>query len=314
MPSSRATSPAGSATQTAPGAASTPAGKATPLLSGTPGTTQAPPLIPGTPAATGRAFEHIFIVMFENHGAATVFANPYFKQLAARGAYLSNYYAVGHPSEPNYLALLAGDTLVSDDGVYNLPQRNLVDLLETAGIGWKAYQENYPGGCFAGSVAAGGLYARKHNPFISFDTIRSNKARCAMIAPASELNADSAAGRLPAYSFFTPNMDDDGHDQPLSFAAKWLEGFIEPKLKDPKFMQGTLVVVTFDESETSADNHVYAALLGPMIQPGTVDSTRYSHYSLLRSVEENFHTGTLSRKDAQAPPFAGCNFAGGCGK
>jgi len=252
--------------------------------------------------------------MLENHGAATVFANPYFKQLAARGAYLSHYYAVGHPSEPNYLALLAGETLVNDDGVYNLPQKNLVDLLEAAGIGWKAYQEKYPGGCFAGSVASSNLYARKHNPFISFDTIRSNKARCALIAPASELNADIAAGQLPAYSFFTPNLDDDGHNQPLSFAAKWLASFIEPKLKDSKFMQDTLVFVTFDESETSADNQVYAVLLGPMITPGTVDGTRYSHYSLLRSVEENFRTGTLNRSDTQAQPFAACNFTGGCGK
>ena len=271
-------------------------------------------MIPGTPTATVRAFEHIFIIIFENRDAATVLANPYFKQLAARGATLSNYFALEHASQPNYLALLAGDTLVNDNGVYNLPQKNLVDLLEAAGISWKAYQENYPGGCFAGSAAASGLYARKHNPFISFDTIRGNKARCALIAPASELNADSAAGRLPAYSFFTPNLDNDGHDQPLSFAAKWLEGFIEPKLKDPKFMRGTLVVVTFDESQSADDNLVYATLLGPMIQPGTVDSTRYSHYSLLRSVEENFHTGTLNRKDAQATPFAACNFAGGCGK
>ena len=139
-------------------------------------------LLPSILRAPARAFERIFIIVFENHGAAAALANPYFKQLAGRGAYLSNYYAVSHPSEPNYLAMLAGDPLVSDDGVYNLPQKNLVDLLEPAGIGWKAYQENYPGGCFAGSVAGNagsGLYARKHNPFISFDSIRSNRRAAA---------------------------------------------------------------------------------------------------------------------------------------
>ena len=273
-----------------------------------------------TPAQPARAFERVFIIVFENYGAAAALANPYFKQLAGRGAYLSNYYAVSHPSEPNYLALLAGDPLVADDGVYNLPQKNLVDLLEQAGIGWKAYQENYPGGCFAGSVAGNastGLYARKHNPFITFDSIRNNRARCGLIVNASELAGDSAAGRLPAFSFFTPNMDHDAHDQPLSYAAKWFEGFIEPRLSDPNFMRGTLLVVTFDESDIqsgAADNHVYTALLGPMIKPGSTDTARYSHYSLLRSVEDNFQLGTLNRKDAQAPPFAACNFRGGCSR
>ena len=131
---------------------------------------------------------------------------------------------------------------------------------------------------------------------------------------ASELAGDIAAGRLPAYSFYTPNLDHDGHDQPLSYAAKWFEGFIEPKLSDPNFMRGTLLVVTFDESESAADNHVYTALLGPMIKPGSIDATRYSHYSLLRTVEDNFQLGTLNRKDAQAQPFAACNFTGGCSR
>jgi Phosphoesterase family len=283
--------------------------------------TPAAPTPSDTLAAPARAFERIFIIVFENHGAAAALSNPYFKRLAGRGAYLSNYYAVSHPSEPNYLAMLAGDTLVFDDGIYRLPQKNLVDLLEPAGVSWRAYQENYPGPCFAGGVSGNantGVYARKHNPFISFDTIRNNPARCSLIVNANELPVDIAAGRLPAYSFFTPNMDHDGHDQPLSYAAKWFEGFIEPMLNDPNFSRGTLIVVTFDESDFqlpgTADNHIFTALLGPMIAPGSTDAARYSHYSLLRTVEDNFHLGTLNRKDAAAKPFAACNFAKGCNR
>jgi hypothetical protein len=38
---------------------------------------------------------------------------PFLRSLADSGAYLSNYYAVAHPSQPNYVALLSGST----DGV-----------------------------------------------------------------------------------------------------------------------------------------------------------------------------------------------------
>jgi hypothetical protein len=68
-------------------------------------------------------------------------------------------------------------------------------------------------------------------------------------------------------------------------------------------MKGTLVVVNFDESLPHADNHVYAALLGDMVKPGTVEPDRYDHYSLLRTIEENFELGTLRRNDLTANWF-----------
>jgi phosphoesterase family protein len=286
--------------------------------------TQAPALTSATVTATfasARAypFERIFIIVFENHGADTALINPYFKSLTARGAYLSNYHGVGHPSQPNYLALLSGATFVSDDGDYNLPQSNLVDLLEGAGISWKAYQENYPGSCFTGAWAGdavGGFYARKHNPFISFDSVRKDPARCAKIVKADQLAADISADQLPAFSFYTPNQNNDGHDRPLSFAAQWFQSFIEPKLSDPHFMRGTLVVVTFDETDSDPGgangNHIYTLLLGAGVKAGSVDTSRYDHYSLLRTVEDNFALGTLKRADASAKPFSACNFGAEC--
>jgi hypothetical protein len=288
--------------------------------------TRAPTLAAATATSTfapARAypFDRIFIIVFENHGAETALTNSTFKSLAARGAYLSNYHGVGHPSQPNYLALLSGATFVSDDADYNLPQTNLVDLLEGAGISWKAYQENYPGSCFTGAWAGdaiGGFYARKHNPFISFDSVRKDAARCAKIVKAEQLAADISADQLPAYGFYTPNQNNDGHDRSLSFAAQWFQSFIEPKLTDPHFMRGTLVVVTFDETDFDPGgangNHVYTLLLGAGVRAGSLDASRYDHYSLLRTVEDNFALGTLKRADASATPFAACNFGAGCGK
>jgi hypothetical protein len=80
-------------------------------------------------------------------------------------------------------------------------------------------------------------------------------------------------------------------------------GLLEPLLANAAFMKGTLVVVTFDESLPYADNHDYTALLGEMVKAGTVERDRYDHYSLLRTIEENFGLGTLHRNDLTANWF-----------
>ncbi len=279
-------------------------------------------LAPSGPAATAgpRFFQHIFIIILENKSRAEVLADPYLSELAGRGSQLTNYHGVAHPSQPNYMALLAGEPLVPDDGQYDLPQTNLVDLLEAAHVSWKAYQADYPGDCFTGpeaGEAAAGLYVRKHNPFISFDTIRNRPERCAQIVPGDQLAADLAAHQLPAVSFYVPNQRDNTHDTPLAAGAEWLRGFLEPKLTDPRFAADTLVMVVFEESSGNAaewqSNLVYSVLLGPLITPGASDATAYTHYSLLRTIEDNFGLGSLQRYDAQAAPFAPCNFTGGCG-
>ncbi len=75
---------------------------------------------------------------------------------------------------------------------------------------------------------------------------------------------------------------------------------------------GTLIVVTFDEADfnavgfdTSYDgpNQIYTVLLGDMIAPGTVVSTPYNHYNLIRTVEENFSLGSLMKNDLGANYF-----------
>jgi hypothetical protein len=265
----------------------------------------------------GSPIKHIFVVILENESGSAAARDPYLGQLAARGATLTRYFGVAHPSQPNYIAMLAGATLVGDDGSHNLSQSNLVDLLESANHSWKAYQEQYPGGCFSGGNAGdskSGTYARKHNPFISFDDVRKVPGRCGKIVNASQLDADVDQGQLPEFSFYTPNQNNDGHDTSLGFASSWLRGFLEPKLADPKFMDGTLVVVTFDEgSGDPMSDPLYAVLLGPMVARGSVDGNRYSHYSLLHTVENAFGIGSLGREDAKSQAFGACNFDGGCG-
>src|SRR4029079_3507787 len=131
------------------------------------------------------------------------------------------------------------------------------------------YVEGWPGKCYTGSRS--GAYARKHNPFISYLHIQKNKDLCdEHIVNASSLPGDISAGTLPDYSFYVPDLNNDGHDTDASFADRWYSGAFGTLLKDAKFSKDFLLVSTFDESSLSGGQHIYTTLWGDSIVPGSV--------------------------------------------
>src|SRR5262244_4055794 len=83
---------------------------------GGPGTaaTAAAPGVPG--------YDHVFVIVEENHGFADVIGNPAapnLNALADQFGLATNYFGVTHPSEPNYVALLGGNSFgIVDDNPY----------------------------------------------------------------------------------------------------------------------------------------------------------------------------------------------------
>jgi hypothetical protein len=260
-----------------------------------------PPQPPAAPPP-GRPFNHVVLIVLENEDNEAVLKNPIMGGLAKRGRYFSHYSGLFHPSYPNYLALIGGDFFhTRGDHQKTIRARTIADLLEEHHLTWTQYAEDYPGHCFLGEHSAdrAKLYRRKHVPFLSFQSIQTSPSRCANVVPASQLDWH----HLPNYAFYTPNMRNDGHDTGLDFAANWLKGFLAPVLDDHEVMKDTLIVVTFDESQTQSSNHIYTVFLGDRVQPGT-DPKKHDHYSLLRTIEDNFGLGTLGAKDAVAEPIA----------
>jgi len=268
-----------------------------------------PVVTPANQLVPGLYFDKIFIIFFENQAYTTVLKDPYFKQLTQTGVDLGNLNAITHPSQPNYIAFAAGATLgVTSNDPVNLAQTSIVDLLENKNISWKAYAENQPTPCFTSQWNDGTLYARKHNPFISFNSVRNNATRCAKMVPATQLDKDIAANNLPQFSYFIPNQRNDAHDTTVAFGAAWLKNFLTPKQSDPKFATNNLIVVTWDEDDGKEGNHVHTALLGPLVRQNHRDTTLYSLYSIIATVEKNWNLGNLGRGDATANTFAASNF------
>lgn len=256
--------------------------------------------------------QSVMTIILENESRSNVMQDNYFGvELPSKGYLLTNMNGITHPSQPNYIAMVSGDTHnVINDSVYDLNVRSIADILEEKGLTWKSYQENYPadGACHTDKIIGGAhSYARKHNPFMSFVNINRNATRCSKhIVNSSDLDADATSRLLPHYMFYTPNLIHDGHDSNIPTCSKWLKDFLEPKLVDPVF-SNTLFWITFDESDgfiPGTPNPIYGILVGAGIKGrGLMDSTSYNHYNLLATVEHLFQVGNMGRNDVNAIPF-----------
>lgn len=240
----------------------------------------------------------VVLVLLENTEFDDAMAQPFFKELAKKGALLTQYIATTHPSQPNYVSIIAGSTLgVDSNNPYSLAENHLGDLLEAAGKTWKNYAEGYPGGCFLDPSS--GAYFRKHVPFLSFKNIQTTP-RCAFVTNADHFYKDFKNQTLPDFSFYSPDMNNSGHDTGIQYATRWLSGFYNKVTEDSKKLEDTLFIVTFDEGTTQL-NRVSTLFFGAGVQVGATSAQDYTHYSLLRTVEEIFGlSSSLGRGDQDA--------------
>ncbi|HET7760857.1 MAG TPA: alkaline phosphatase family protein [Phycicoccus sp.] len=172
--------------------------------------------------AHGR-FDHVFVIMLENHSQSSVIGDPnapFITSLSEQYATATNYYGVTHPSMPNYIAAIAGDNFGiqddEDENVVNLDRPNLASQLTAKGIRWGAYMEDLPANKLDryGPVVGGTeikLYAKKHNPFVLFDAIKTNPSEMAKVKDYSALAGDLNSPHAPQFVWISPNQCNDMH-------------------------------------------------------------------------------------------------------
>ncbi|KAK3900461.1 phosphoesterase family-domain-containing protein [Staphylotrichum tortipilum] len=267
-----------------------------------------------TSNVAGNKFERFVQIFLENTDYSKAIANTDLAYLATQGISLTNYYAITHPSQPNYVAAVGANTFgVTGDGFTRIGSstQSIVDLLEAKGVSWSVYGEDSPYSGFEGNYVnqktGASDYVRKHNPVMSYDSVTSNLNRLAKSKNFTMFNRELAANQLPQWMFITPNMTNDGHDSSIAVAGKWARGWLTPLLANPNFnINRTLVVLTFDEGTTSGTNQVYSVLLGsavPAAKVGTTNNTFYNHYSLTKTAELNWGLGSLGQNDVSASAF-----------
>ncbi|MCJ7514263.1 MAG: alkaline phosphatase family protein [Anaerolineales bacterium] len=241
------------------------------------------------------ALGRVFIIVLENREFSQVVGNataPNLQRWIGEGGSLTEYYAVDHPSFPNYLALIAGDTFGID---YNCedcyqPGPMLADQVEASGRDWRAYVEGMPEPCFDQTV---GNYAKRHNPFVYFETLRRDPDRCqAKVVPFPAFWDDLNSNRLPDLVWLIPDICNGGHDCALSVSDAWLAEVVEAIRRSTAYSPDALIAILWEEGASDGGccglaegGKVAVILLSPLLAPGAQDHTLYTHYSLLKTLE-----------------------------
>jgi hypothetical protein len=239
---------------------------------------------------------HVFVIVLENKGVEDTFGPtgwlnaPYLsRELPSKGQLMLRYYGIGHNSLDNYIAMISGQPptpATKDDcpdpltsvGTEAVPPHNLArgdgclypsnfktvaDQLASAGYTWKGYNQGIPSPCTM--VRSSGDYARKHNPFVFFDSLRESGQCQANDVGLDGLEADLKSPRTtPNLAYIVPDQCADGHDAcPSTFpianpitddqdglrqSDAFLREWVPKILAAPAFKKDGLLVVTFDEA------------------------------------------------------------------
>lgn len=227
-------------------------------------------------------YSHIVVVVLENHSYSQIVGSshaPFLNSLITHGASLTRSYAVTHPSQPNYVALFSGSThgLTNDSCPRSLTGPNLAASLRSHGRTFVGYSESLPSTGYRGCVT--GAYARKHSPWINFKALPATLNR-----PMSAFPKDLT--KLPTVSFVVPNLLHDMHDGTIAQSDVWLKAHLATYAGWAR-THNSLLVVTADEDDRSAGNHIATILTGAHVRAGKY-SGRVTHYGVLRSLLDSY--------------------------
>jgi phosphatidylinositol-3-phosphatase len=240
--------------------------------------------------------QHVIWIVFENKGYDSIVGSPnapYINSLAQQCGLATNFFAVAHPSLPNYIAMTSGSTQgITDDADPASHPLSVPSIFSQLGSDWKSLQESMPSNC---SMTNSGDYAVRHNPPAYYTNVN-----CAdqdvPLGPTPDLSA--------RFTYVTPNLCNDMHDCSVGTGDTWLAGFMPKVLASPEYQAGgTAVFITWDESG-GGSNHVATLVVSPYTTPGTEAATLYDHYSLLRTTEELLGLETLGNAST-APSMRG---------
>ena len=228
------------------------------------------------PAAAATKPDHVVVVIMENHGYSQIIGSssaPYINSLANANALMTQSFAIGHPSEPNYLELWSGSNQgVTDDSCpHTFSAGSLGTQLLAAGLSVKGFNESMPAD---GSLACtSGSYARKHNPLADW-TATADAAHDKTYA-----SWPSDFTTLPTVSLVVPNLCSDMHDCSVATGDGWLKTHFDPYVQWAK-SHNSLAIMTFDEDN---GNHIATVFAGQGVIAGKY-SEHITHYNVLRTI------------------------------
>lgn len=246
--------------------------------------------------------DHVVIVIEENKGYHQIIGSanaPYINTLASQGASFSRFFALHHPSQPNYLEIFSGSNQgVRDDKCPLRPitAASLAGELSRAHLSFRGYAEDLPraGALDVFYPPQSPTYARKHCPWIDF----------ADVDPGSSLPLKQFPAKLdelPTIALVIPNLFHDMHNgkdpQRIRAGDRWLKEHLDAYVQWSK-AHNSLLIITWDEDNhfwwNRTPNQIPTILVGPMVKPG-IYPRAYNHLDLLRTVAAMYSLPLLGK-------------------
>ncbi|MBO0888317.1 hypothetical protein J2P12_04370, partial [Candidatus Bathyarchaeota archaeon] len=286
-----------------------------PFLRTSSGPRGAPRIVQVAPVPpAGTFFDHVVVILMENEGVWNICNGspppcltsgpaPFMAGLANNYTVTAQYLSLVPTSQPNYVALISGSMQgCTMNGCPTITAPNLVDRFESAGLSWKGYFENMtrPEGCDYNVV---GPYAPIHNPFIWFQDISNNTARCNKLVLANPdgctvidcaLINDLNNSTIPAPNFMwlTPNDCDNMRGSSecntttlIAPGNLYLSQLVPLILNSRTFTTTrSALFITFDEGDSFCpgpypmnEDCVYTSWSGPVAKRSFTSGTLYNH-------------------------------------
>jgi hypothetical protein len=275
-------------------------------------------------ALTSSAIQHVFVIAMENHDSTQIYGNassaPYINNTLipnyARATNFNDELSLSIPSEPHYVWMEAGTNAFSDhtftgDGDPTSTNstsntNHLVTQIKNAnnGVTWRTYQEGLNSSTGSCPIHSSGFYAAKHNPFVFFkDVVGSTPSASNVYCVAhhraySALATDLANNDVASFTFITPNQCNDMHGQfgcPDSNTVRagdtWLRNELPRLINYANSHQG-VIFITWDEGSSTLKMPFLA--IGPGVKMNYAGSVKYTHSSVLKSIEQILQLPTLS--------------------
>jgi hypothetical protein len=214
----------------------------------------------------------VFVIVMENRGADSLVGNPdapWINAALKKYGVALNYRAIGHPSQPNYLALTSGSTHgVTGDEDVTLHAPNIGSQLTARGMRWRAYMQ--------------APVVRKHDPFATY-------GEADHIADLKQLGH----GPPPEFGFVVPNECTDMHGAGgCGDLVRTGDRFLAATVASiRRWARRALIFVTWDEDEGGGSNRVLTLVIGGR---NNASLRPYDHYSLLRTIEAHWDLGCLA--------------------
>jgi acid phosphatase len=235
--------------------------------------------------------DKVLVIVEENRTVQDAEAHmPFLMSQARTYGTATNFYAIRHPSLPNYLVIAGGSTFgVTDDGdpdEHPLEGASLFGQLVSAGRTAKTYADAMPANCARDNHDT---YAARHNPWAYFDD-SAERAACEQFdvpsgsPTAGALADDVTAGTLPTFGLLVPDLCHDGHDCSAAATDQWLQSWLTVIEKGRDFTDNRLaIVITWDEDDEHTGNRIPMVVIHRSLKDKQV-TTRLDHYGLSASI------------------------------